>query len=155
MYPNIRGMRVQRCFVFYRSCLKAAIASKKDWVKNQRVKTQVNVHAHCICSYVYVRLNYVCVNFVCILCPSHITEQFATILPCLWNCLCRPRSLQSNKHGAVGFPVEVSLSEPLPDSLHLRLPYAIATSRPENAGLMFWMDGVMKEDNYQAVSEVS
>lgn len=34
--PNIRAMRVQRCFIFYRSRLKAGIASKKDRVKSRR-----------------------------------------------------------------------------------------------------------------------
>lgn len=57
----------------------------------------------------------VCTNHiredVCMLRPSSVTGLFAAILPFLRNCLCGPRSLQSNEHRAVEFPEEVSLSE--------------------------------------------
>lgn len=37
----------------------------------------------------------------------------------------------------------------------LAIATAILPTRPENTGIIFWMDGVMKADNYQAASEVS
>lgn len=37
----------------------------------------------------------------------------------------------------------------------LAIATAILPTRPENTGIIFWMDGVMKAYNYQAVSKVS
>lgn len=81
---------------------------KTEWRTKEQEPKSWNV---CIHSCVYVCINHVCVHFVCILCPSSVTGLFATILPRLWNCLCGPRSLRSDKHGAVEFPAEVSLAE--------------------------------------------
>lgn len=128
---------------------------KTEWrTKEWRSKASMCVHVCvCISPCVYVCINHVCVHVVCITCPSNVTGLFATICLWIWNCLCRTRSLQPDKQGAVEFPAEVSLSEaPLP-SFVIALCDSTQQAWENRPNVL---DGWCHErDNYQAVSEVS
>lgn len=155
------GEECKGCFIFYRSRLKQAIASKKVLVEDQRgSKGRVCVCTRsCVCACVCMH-TCLCVRVrvharVCAWPDQYVTRLLATIslsLSCsLWNCLCGTRSLRPDKCWVVEFPPEASLLEAslVCDGL------AILHTMPENTGVIFWMDGVMKAYNYQAVSKVS
>lgn len=126
---------------------------KTEWrTKEWRTKASVCVRVCVFFSCVYVCINHECINIVCMTYPSNATGLFATIFPCLWNCLCRTRSLRPDKQGAVELPAEVSLSGAPPPSFAIALCDSTQQAWEHRPVLDGWCH---EQDNYQAVSEVS